>query len=152
VGAPGGPILNFFVACTSNTGPFTGSPRPDFAAIKAATPPGGTITQDFGAFGDSYRCMGTKQGIANILANGSRSGGGNLTYTYSEITWNSTLWTAWTGEYSNNADFCYMRGGTVPMGECVLGYSGSLPPGLMMVNANNITSSVHGAIGTYTCP
>ena len=153
---PGGPQMRWFIACTANWGMHSGLPRPDWAAIKAATPAGGTRTASYGATGSTggWQCVSTNGAWLNPTTSGSNSSGlGNLSYVYTELDWASVSYTAWTGEQTLNFDQCDFKGtGPRNPGDCYLGYGGSLPPGLVMVNAVNVPSTVHAAFYNDTCP
>lgn len=159
IGQPGGPVLKWFIACAANTGAGSGTP-PDFAALKAASP--ANTTRYFYNFGESipygnygYNCV-TSNGTAawaNPQIDGSRSEYAHtFAFVYAEVDWNGTTWTGWTGEHTSSADGCELRGDSVEMGQCVEGYGGAMPPGIVMGQLVNTPSTVHAYMGSYTCP
>ena len=151
---PGGPQLHWLIACTANWGMHTGLGRPDFAAIKAATPVGGTRNAAYGASPTTggWQCVSTNGAWLNPTTTGSMNSGlGTLGYAYAEVEWNSAMYTGWVGEQTLNFDQCDLRGGS-RWGDCMLGDAGSMPPGLALVNALNVPSTIHSGFYNYTCP
>lgn len=154
--SPGGPELVWLIACTANWGQFSTN-MPDWNAIKAVTPVGGTRTGSYEptGFTGGWQCVSTQQWVSPTTS-GSKNDWTTptISHVYAQVRWNGDLYTAASTEQTLNFDECDLVGSPVSpvhSGSCANWY-GTLPPGLALVNAVNTPSTVHGAFYNTTCP